>query len=184
MGMRRCCGCECENTSAALFALAASLCVSFILLMLAGALGGSWIPCINLVRVAARSASARSALSSPRLSAPRPRAPRPRGAAAHGTRFPAPSRHLQGAVVFLPVVAILQDSMGRSSGGYDDRKMVWKNFGACFGGVVLASMLGLPLILLHAGVIRGPAFGYWLASTVITCLGAFAYMGLKGDPDN
>jgi hypothetical protein len=50
----------------------------------------------------------------------------------------------------------------------NEPKKAWQNFGFCFLGVVLASMLGLPLVLLHAKVIqnqdlcvraRAPALG-------------------------
>ena len=36
-------------------------------------------------------------------------------------------------------------------------------------------MLGLPLILLHAGSLTLPAFGYWIGSTVIALLGYGIY---------
>jgi hypothetical protein len=36
----------------------------------------------------------------------------------------------------------------------NEPKKAWQNFGFCFLGVVLASMLGLPLVLLHAKVIQ------------------------------
>ena len=42
-------------------------------------------------------------------------------------------------------------------------------------GVVLASMIGFPLILLHSGVLTPASFGYWLGSTFIAFLGFGIY---------
>ena len=60
--------------------------------------------------------------------------------------------------------------------------MAWQNFGYCFFGVVLASMLGLPLILLHAGAIQNESFAYWAASVFVAVLGGGVALGLKPAP--
>lgn len=73
------------------------------------------------------------------------------------------------AVLFLPIFSVLGGQLGggASSAFFNEARHIWANFGACFLGLVLASMLGLPLILLHAGTLSLNAFGYWLGSTAI-----------------
>jgi hypothetical protein len=79
------------------------------------------------------------------------------------------------AVVFMPIFILLADTMG--AGGetvlhnYDENKVAWNNFGYCFLGLVAASMLGLPLILLHATIINNQAFAYWIASVFVAVAG-------------
>ena len=124
-----CCSCKCACPSTVgIFILAATLGLSFLLLILSGTIGGSWIPMINLI-----------------------------------------------GVFFLPVFAVLsgQLSTATSDYSYSEGKAIWRNFGACFLGTVLCSMVGLPLILLHAGTLTNAAFGYWLGSTgiAVRCVG-------------
>lgn len=95
-----------------LFVLAATMGLSFLLLILSGTIGGSWVPMVNLI-----------------------------------------------AVFALPVYAVLSKQMAPpdSSAGlsgepppFAEGAAIWANFGVCFLGVVLASMIGFPLILLHS----------------------------------
>ncbi len=69
------------------------------------------------------------------------------------------------SVFFLPVYAVLSRQLApraaESPGAYnaaatppfDEGKAIWGNFGVCFLGLVLASMVGFPLILLHGGTL-------------------------------
>jgi hypothetical protein len=60
-----------------------------------------------------------------------------------------------GAIIFLPIVAIMFDTCGSggSTYGYDEKKAAWIHFGSCFGGLIFGSMAALPLVLLHVGTI-------------------------------
>lgn len=128
-----------ENASAAraTMLLGASLCISFILLVVAGALpSGSWLPMINVI-----------------------------------------------ACVFIPIGIVLADSVSSGSSAftsYDETKAAWNNFGSCFFGTVLASFVGLPCVLLHAGAVDTRAFALWIASTIVTMLGAVYYWQARG----
>ena len=140
--------------------------LSFLLLILSGTIGGSWVPMINLI-----------------------------------------------AVFALPVYAVLSKQMapaGEASGlsgeppPFSEGAAIWANFGVCFLGVVLASMIGFPLILLHSvralqtaprqqhwrrvphppthahphpqqGTLTLPSFGYWMGSTAIAFVGFSVY---------
>jgi hypothetical protein len=42
------------------------------------------------------------------------------------------------------------------------------NFGACLLGTILASLVGLPLVLLHVNQLNTLAFGLWIGSTAVT----------------
>jgi hypothetical protein len=44
-------------------------------------------------------------------------------------------------------------------------------------------MIGLPLVLLDAGALPGPAFGLWMASTAVTALGGVGFWVLRGRRD-
>ena len=69
------------------------------------------------------------------------------------------------SVFFLPVYAVLSRQLApraaESPGSYnaaatppfDEGKAIWGNFGVCFLGLVLASMVAFPLILLHSGTL-------------------------------
>ena len=136
-GPGACCACALPS-SAGLFVLAATMGLSFLLLILSGTIGGSWVPMINLI-----------------------------------------------AVFFLPVYAVLSgqladDGATSSATFFDEGKSIWRNFGACALGTVLVSMLGLPLILLHAGTLTGQAFGYWLGSTAVAVVGYGIYVRARG----
>jgi hypothetical protein len=62
-----------------------------------------------------------------------------------------------GAIVLIPIAVIFADTFGAPSlySTYDESKAAWANFGACFFGLVLCSLFGLPLVLLHKGAISG-----------------------------
>ncbi len=89
------------------------------------------------------------------------------------------------AVFALPVYAVLSRQLAPppandsyaapSPPRFEEGKAIWANFGVCFLGVVLASMIGFPLILLHSGVLTPASFGYWLGSTFIAFLGFGIY---------
>ena len=51
----------------------------------------------------------------------------------------------------------------------------WQNFGSCFFGVILASLFGLPLVLLHNNQLKPLGFGLWIASTVVTVVASSWY---------
>jgi hypothetical protein len=101
-------------------------------------------------------------------------------------------------VVFTPVAVIMSETLGRSvmSLGYDEVKAAWANFGryvwddltliircswvnvricSCFFGLILASIFGLPLVLLHNSTLTIEPFGLWIASTVVTFVSSIAY---------
>jgi hypothetical protein len=112
--------------------------LSFLLLILAGTIGGSWVPMVNLI-----------------------------------------------SVFVLPVYAVLArqlapqpsvSSFVAATPPFDEGKAIWANFGVCFLGVVLASMIGFPLILLHSGVLTIVSFGYWMGSSAIAFVGFGVYM--------
>ena len=42
--------------------------------------------------------------------------------------------------------------------------MAWVNFGGCLMGTILASLLGLPLVLLHVGSLTALPFGLWIGA--------------------
>ena len=73
-------------------------------------------------------------------------------------------------VIVTPMLVIIGEALGSSPSyaGYDEGKAAWANMGGCVFGVVLSSLFGLPLLLLHLNSIQGPAFGLWMASTVVT----------------
>lgn len=81
------------------------------------------------------------------------------------------------AVVLVPAAVIMSETLGGSSSfsSYDEGKMVWKNFGTCFFGTILVSLLGLPLILLHTSALDHSSFWLWIGSTVVTIAGAIWY---------
>lgn len=83
-----------------------------------------------------------------------------------------------GAIIFLPIVAIMFDtcgSAGEDSYGYDEKKAAWTHFGGCFGGLIFGSMVGLPAVLAHSGVISLKSLGYWLGSTGILFISTVLY---------
>lgn len=82
-----------------------------------------------------------------------------------------------GAIIFLPVVAIMFDTCGSGgeSYGYDEKRAAWIHFGGCFGGLIFGSMIGLPAVLAHSGVISLPSLGYWLGSTAILFISTVLY---------
>ena len=87
------------------------------------------------------------------------------------------------AVIFLPAVVIIADSLGGGNsytGDVSELQQARRNMGSCFLGTVIASMLGLPLVLLHAGIVNSSAFGLWVASTVITASGSTAFLIIRG----
>lgn len=123
-----------KSTRAVLF-LGFCLGLSFILLIVAGAVFKNWYPMLNVA-----------------------------------------------AVVLIPIAIILADATGSSSVymGYDETKAAFQNLSSCVFGTILASMFGLPLVLLHAGIVLPPEFGLWIGSTILTFAGAVYYWFARG----
>ena len=61
----------------------------------------------------------------------------------------------------------------------DEDKAKYTNLGGCFVGIVVGSMVGLPLVLAHAGTIKAAALGYWLGSSGVLALCAIAYFSCR-----
>jgi hypothetical protein len=83
-----------------------------------------------------------------------------------------------GAIVLVPIAVIVADVMGAggaSIGVYEESKQAWANFGGCLFGAILASLCGLPLVLLHNGTLRPLGFGLWMGSTAVTALASGWY---------
>ena len=82
-------------------------------------------------------------------------------------------------IMFIPVLIISGDSCGGdqvfgSARQYDEKGQAWINFSSCFAGTVLASMVALPLVLLHMGNIGVDALGYWIGSSVVMCISEYS----------
>jgi O-antigen/teichoic acid export membrane protein len=118
-----------------LIILILSLCVSFSLLIVAGVVGNSWLPMLNLA-----------------------------------------------AVVLVPIAVILSEVIaGGSSTDYDEVKQAWSNLGTCFFAVILISMVGLPLVLLHTNQLPMLAFWLWIGSTIVTFGAGIYYWFVKNN---
>jgi len=80
-------------------------------------------------------------------------------------------------VVLTPMAVVLSEALGMRSSydGYNELKAAWANFGGCFFGVILISLFGLPLVLLHNGSVGKEAFGLWIASTIVTFAASVYY---------
>ena len=62
-----------------------------------------------------------------------------------------------------------------AASGYDVTKVAWANFGSCFLGTILASLIGLPLVLLHVGALDTTSFALWMGSTAVTIAASVFY---------
>ena len=62
-----------------------------------------------------------------------------------------------------------------TAAGYEESKAAWANFGGCLMGTILASLLGLPLVLLHTGNLTPLPFGLWIGSTAVTVAASVFY---------
>ena len=125
-----CCGRGDGSGTAGTVALGLSLGVSFLLLVVSGAVFKDFLPCVNVA-----------------------------------------------FVVLLPVAVIISEMFARPKfleRGAREAEQASANFGACFLGVVLVSMVALPLVLLHTRQLTMPGFGLWMASTVISAASAIA----------
>ena len=124
-----------NRATRAVLILGCALGISFILLIVAGAVYNNWYPMLNVA-----------------------------------------------AVVLIPIAIILADATGGSSTymGYDESKAALQNMSSCMFGTIMASMFGLPLVLLHAQVVNPPEFGLWIGSTIITFAGALYYWFARG----
>lgn len=81
--------------------------------------------------------------------------------------------------MFIPVLIVTGDSCGGQEvlgklAAYDEGKQARLNFVGCLVGTVIASMVGLPLVLLHAGTLSGAACGYWIGSSACMAISAAA----------
>ena len=88
-----------------------------------------------------------------------------------------------GAIVLVPMCIIISDTFGRSD-SYDEGKQAWANFGACSLGVILASLLGLPVVLLKINDLSTTPFALWMASTGVTIGAAIWYWLARGRDKN
>ncbi len=79
-------------------------------------------------------------------------------------------------VVLVPIAVIIADmTSSGASASYSETAAAWANFGNCMFGVIMVSMFGLPLVLLHTGEVSNQGFALWIASTVVTVLAATWY---------
>jgi len=77
--------------------------------------------------------------------------------------------------MFIPVLIVTGDSCGGQEvlgkmAAYDEGKQARLNYVGCLVGTVVASMVGLPLVLLHAGALSPAATGYWIGSSAFMAL--------------
>lgn len=80
-------------------------------------------------------------------------------------------------VVAVPIAVILSDAVGPSTfaGEYSERRAAFANFGSCLFGLILLSLFGLPLVLLHTAALDHASFGLWIASTVVIFVASIYY---------
>ena len=136
---KSCCSCNCGGSNSAIngtIAMGISLGISFLLIVVAGAVYRDFLPFVNLA-----------------------------------------------FVVLLPIAVLIGDLQKPTKyleSTRDVKSANCANFGACILGVILISMIALPLVLLHINALTIQGFALWIASTIITGTSAIAYWFTRG----